>query len=467
MKGMSIRLKITLWFTLVLLIVVFFTYLVVWSVNSQVIQKTIRDNLIRTVENHVDELEFYTTDGNIDSNQKTEYAIRFQDGYLEVDDDFLEEVNEVYTGLYSKDRTLIYGENPIPKATSEQEFADSLIQKIMADGTLYYIFDRKLTLNGLEGLWLRGIVSEYQGSIQMSAITRLSLILLPALVLLAVIGGYLLAGRLMRPIRKISDAASQISKGGDLKKRIVIGEGTDELHQLADRFNEMFERLEEAFETERQFTFDASHELRTPVSVIAAQCEYTLERTRSNEEYEEALQTIQRQGRKMSRLINDMLDITRLENRADSYIQEAVDLTQLVTSVCADMALIQERGITLGWEVQENIIYKGNPVLLTRLLTNLVSNAYRYGKEQGHIQVTLRRKEKEIEFAVSDDGIGIAIEEQQKIFRRFYQADQSRSNSGTGLGLSMVYEIAQIHGGEIDVESTLGQGSTFVFRLYE
>ncbi|MCI8371472.1 MAG: HAMP domain-containing histidine kinase [Lachnospiraceae bacterium] len=467
MKGMSIRLKITLWFTLVLLIVVFFTYLVVWSVNSQVIQKTIRDNLIRTVENHVDELEFYTTDGNIDSNQKTEYAIRFQDGYLEVDDDFLEEVNEVYTGLYSEDRTLIYGENPIPKATSEQEFADSLIQKIMADGTLYYIFDRKLTLNGLEGLWLRGIVSEYQGSIQMSAITRLSLILLPALVLLAVIGGYLLAGRLMRPIRKISDAASQISKGGDLKKRIVIGEGTDELHQLADRFNEMFERLEEAFETERQFTFDASHELRTPVSVIAAQCEYTLERTRSNEEYEEAMQTIQRQGRKMSRLINDMLDITRLENRADSYIQEAVDLTQLVTSVCADMALIQERGITLGWEVQENIIYKGNPVLLTRLLTNLVSNAYRYGKEQGHIQVTLRRKEKEIELAVSDDGIGIAIEEQQKIFRRFYQADQSRSNSGTGLGLSMVYEIAQIHGGEIDVESTLGQGSTFVFRLYE
>ncbi len=467
MKGMSIRLKITLWFTLVLLIVVFFTYLVVWSVNSQVIQKTIRDNLIRTVENHVDELEFYTTDGNIDSNQKTEYAIRFQDGYLEVDDDFLEEVNEVYTGLYSEDRTLIYGENPIPKATSEQEFADSLIQKIMADGTLYYIFDRKLTLNGLEGLWLRGIVSEYQGSIQMSAITRLSLILLPALVLLAVIGGYLLAGRLMRPIRKISDAASQISKGGDLKKRIVIGEGTDELHQLADRFNEMFERLEEAFETERQFTFDASHELRTPVSVIAAQCEYTLERTRSNEEYEEAMQTIQRQGRKMSRLINDMLDITRLENRADSYIQEAVDLTQLVTSVCADMALIQERGITLGWEVQENIIYNGNPVLLTRLLTNLVSNAYRYGKEHGHIQVTLRRKEKEIELAVSDDGIGIAIEEQQKIFRRFYQADQSRSNSGTGLGLSMVYEIAQIHGGEIDVESTLGQGSTFVFRLYE
>ena len=229
----------------------------------------------------------------------------------------------------------------------------------------------------------------------------------------------------------------------------------------------MFERLEDAFETERQFTFDASHELRTPVSVIAAQCEYTLERTRSNEEYEEALQTIQRQGRKMSRLINDMLDITRLEIRADSYIQEAVDLTQLVTSVCADMALIQERGITLGWEVQENIIYKGNPVLLTRLLTNLVSNAYRYGKEHGHIQVTLRRKEKEIELAVSDDGIGIAIEEQQKIFRRFYQADQSRSNSGTGLGLSMVYEIAQIHGGEIDVESTLGQGSTFVFRLYE
>lgn len=465
MKRLSIRLKMTLWFTLVLLIVVLITYLVVLSVNHQIIQNTIRDDLIGTVENNVAKIEFSMNIDNTDLRYAPDYCIRLPDGYVEIDEDFLDEVNDVYTALYDDDKTFIFGENPIAKAVTDLDFVNSTVQKCRIDGTLYYIFDREFTLKGLEGFWLRGIVSEHQANIQMSNITRLSLILMPTLVLLAVVGGYLLVGRLLQPIRKISESASQIGKGGDLKKRIAIGEGTDELHQLANRFNEMFERLEAAFETERQFTFDASHELRTPVSVIAAQCEYILEKPRNNEEYEEALQTIQKQSKKMSRLINDMLDFTRLEIRADSYMRECVDLTKLVQSVCFDMALIQEHDITLDWETEDQIQCNGNTILLTRLLTNLISNAYRYGKDNGHIQVTLKRREKEIELTVSDDGIGISLEEQNKIFRRFYQVDSSRSNSGIGLGLSMVYEIAQFHGGRIFVESTVGLGSTFIFRL--
>lgn len=223
----------------------------------------------------------------------------------------------------------------------------------------------------------------------------------------------------------------------------------------------MFRRLENAFEVERQFTSDASHELRTPVSVIMAQCEMSLEETRSSEEYEQALRTIQRQGRKMSRLINDMLDFTRLEMRAESYIWEMVDMTELVQAVCFDMAMIKEKGISLNYEVEADIKIYGNRQLLNRLLGNLITNAYRYGKENGFIFVSLKRRGQNVELSVSDNGIGIGEGQQQKIFQRFYQADNSHSSIGTGLGLSMAYEIVQFHGGEIRVESELGKGSTF------
>lgn len=460
MKNLSIRVKITLWFTVILVFITFCTYMIVFSVNRQLLQKTIRDELIRTVEDNVDEVEYYRSIGTADP-QEVDYYMAFGGGYLEIDDDFLDKVNEVYTSLYNEDAALLYGENPISKHTASLGFADSKIQHITINGTLYYIFDRKLALEGLEGLWLRGVVSENQGMMQMAVITRLLQLFLPFFVVISIIGGYLLARRMLKPIQEISESAARIGSSGDLKKRIEIGEGKDELHQLAAGFNEMFQRLEDAFEAERQFTSDASHELRTPVSVIVAQCEMSLEETRSVEEYEQALRTIQRQGRKMSRLINDMLDFTRLEMRAESYVREMVDMTELVQSVCFDMAMIKEKGISLTYEAEADIKIYGNRQLLNRLLGNLITNAYRYGRENGFIFVSLKRRGQNVELSVSDNGIGIGEGQQQKIFQRFYQADNSHSGIGTGLGLSMAYEIVQFHGGEIRVESELGRGSTF------
>jgi len=466
MKNLSIRVKITLWFAIALVIVVSLTYAVILSISNKVFQKTIKDSLIKTVENNIDEVEYFN---NIDEEgllESDDHFISYGKGFIEVEDDFLEVVNQVYTALYDSSLTLLYGENPIAKSTSSVRLKESVIQTIKVGGVTYYVFDRALTEDGLEGLWLRGVVAETQGKEEVSSIARLSLILLPILVLFAIIGGYLIARKALRPIKQISEAASQIGKGDDLKRRIIIGEGTDELHQLADNFNQMFIRLERFFEKEQQFTSDVSHELRTPMSVIMAQCEYSLEKERTAEEYETALSVIQRQARKMSGLINDMLDFTRLNMKTDRYTFESFDLSECVTSLCIDMALIRENNIELSYgNIEKEIFYTGNKALLGRALTNLISNAYRYGKENGHIIVSLQKTEASVIIYVQDDGVGIAEDEQKKVFHRFYQGDNSRGGIGTGLGLSMVEEIVHLHGGRILLESKKDLGSTFTIIL--
>lgn len=466
MKNLSIHAKITLWFATALIIVVSLTYAVIFSVSHQVFQKTMRDNLIETVEHNIDEVDFINKDDNDDLVNDVDQLISYGNGFLEIDDDFLNVANQVYSSLYDKHLTLLYGENPITKSIPSVNLKDGLVQSTTEDGTTYYIYDRALTEEGLEGLWLRGIVADTQGKEEISSISRFSLILLPILVLIAIIGGHLIAGRTLKPIKQISEAATQIGKGDDLKKRIIIGEGTDELHQLADSFNDMFTRLEHSFEKEQQFTSDASHELRTPMSVIMAQCEYTLEKERTVEEYEAALSVIHRQSRKMSTLINDMLDFTRLNMKTDRYPMERFDLSESVASLCTDMSLIRENNIELSYDnIEKDIIYKGNKTLINQALMNLISNAYRYGKENGHILVSLKRTEGSIIINVQDDGIGIAVDEQEKVFRRFYQGDNSRSGLGTGLGLSMADEIVRYHGGRILLESKKNQGSTFQIIL--
>lgn len=465
MKNLSIRSKITLWFTAILIVIVALAYTVVFSVSSSVMQKFTQDSLIATVTNNVDEVEFYSNRDKIDEDNDADQYIEYNGGYLEVDDDYLDLVNGVFTSLYHENGTLLYGDNPIARHTNGYAFCDEQVQKVSANGIVYFFYDRMLTQDGLNGLWLRGIVSEEQSTLQLSSIVQLSLYMLPFLLALAVFGGYLIAGRTLKPIHDIEDAAAQIGKGQDLKKRIELSPGSDELHQLAQTFNKMFARLEDAFESERQFTSDVSHELRTPMSVIMAQCEYSLEQSRTQEEYETALQVIQRQSWKLSRLVDDMLRFTRLERKSDHFTKEVIDFSKLVSSVCEDMEPFKENGIILTATVEDEIFVLGNQELLTRLLSNLIGNAYRYGRENGNIQVTLTGNQRNAVLSVCDDGIGIAPEDQNKIFHRFYQVDPSRAGNGTGLGLSMVQEIAHFHDSTISVDSEPGKGSIFTLTI--
>ncbi|MDO4338559.1 MAG: HAMP domain-containing sensor histidine kinase [Eubacteriales bacterium] len=465
MRTLTIRKKITLWFAAALVLLAGLTMVVVMLISNAVIQKGIRDDLVERVEENMDEVEFFSDIRDSDWMDGDDLYMKYQEGYLEIDDDFLNRVNGIYTSLYNSDGTLLYGENPIARESGEYPFVDSQVQRIRADGSRYYIYDRALSGEGLEELWMRGTVSETQGDSQIHTIVRLTLWLVPLLVVLAIIGGYVIAGRFLLPIKQIGEAAESIREGNDLTKRIALGKGEDELHQLANTFDRMFDRLENSFKAEQQFTSDASHELRTPITVILSECEYTLEEPREAEEYVEALEVIERQGRRMSVLIGEMLEFTRLEQNAGRFVKEMVDLSGLCGAVCDDMELVLERGITLKREITPEITVNGNPILLNRLLVNLISNAGRYGRENGHIVVKLEKKEKTVRLSVSDDGIGIEKEQQEKIWNRFYQVDPSHSGTGAGLGLAMVKSIAEFHGGSVSVESSPGCGSTFIFLM--
>lgn len=464
MKRRSLKRRLTLWFSAALLLMAALAFVLVFSVSHSVLQKLLRDELVHTVEDNLDEVEFFRTLQQMDSDGDTDQYIRYGVGYLEIDDDFLDSVNGVCTALLREDGALLYGENPIAGFEPE-ELQDGALRTVRVRGETYYVFDRRLESPGVRNLWLRGTVAESRGDAPLYTIARVCLWFLGAVALAAVGGGTMIARRALRPIRDMSDAAAHISGGGDLKRRMPVSPAGDELTRLAETFNDMMRRLEVSFEAEKQFVSDASHELRTPTAVILAQCDEALGAERTPAEYRDALAVIRRQGRRMSRIVSDMLTLTRMERGTDVRECAPVDLSALADELCQDMALIADEGISLTREIEPGIAVDGDRVQLSRMLANLIGNAYRYGRENGHIRVTLKRDAGEAVLTVADDGVGIAPENWERIFERFFRCAPDRSDGGTGLGLPIARQIARTHGGELTVESELGVGSVFTARL--
>ncbi len=461
---MSVKKKIILWFTSILIIVVAVTFFAIISVSRSIIKENLKLSLEETVEKNVNDIDYYYILSEENEDIYNQYIL-YKDGFLEIDTDFLDKIGGVTTGLYNETGDLIYGENPLGQALSELEFSNYSFKTIEVEGEKYFVFDRLLVGLGIDGLWLRGTIAESYGMATLNSVAGISLIILCIIVLLSVVAGILIIENIMLPVKKITNAAIKIGNGNDLKERINMGDGKDDFKILANQFDKMVDRLDAAFEKEKRFTSDASHELRTPVAVISAQCEYALDSEKSIEEYVESLEVISRQTKRMSSLINDMLYLTRFENKKDGYEMQEFDFSQCVSQICEDMSLIESKNITLSYNVEKDIFVNGNHSLLERLILNLISNAYKYGKENGKITVSLFKKDGKIHLSVADDGIGIAPEEKEKIFDRFYRSDKSRSESGTGLGLAIALEIAKLHGGNITLQSTPSIGSTFTLIL--
>ncbi len=299
----------------------------------------------------------------------------------------------------------------------------------------------------------------------------------------AITGGFWLADRAMRPVRTITQTAKEISET-DLHKRLRMT-GKDELSQLGNTFDAMLDRLQGAFERQRQFTADASHELRTPLTIIDLEASRGLAARRSVEEYERILHNVKAENQFMTRLVTNLLALARMDAGQVSLKADLLDLSELVSEVIERLEpLAASQGVKLDVRELPELTVNGDRSTLAQMLTNLVENAIKYsvGVKDPLVSIsTGQRKQDGQQLAwvqVSDYGMGIAPEHQAQIFDRFYQVDAARSrqeksddggintgSSGTGLGLAIAQWIAQAHHGEIRVESALGKGSRFEVLL--
>ena len=387
------------------------------------------------------------------------------DGELEIDRD-LEAFNDgVYLSLYDTAGVPLYGFVP-RDFNNSVIFDNASLRPVESSGRQWYLYDRQLLVEDYGPVWVRTIAAADAVDSTLGTLWRAALLVLPVFVALAAVCGYLLTRRAFAPVRQIAQTAREIGAGDDLSRRIGLSGRRDEIYTLAAEFDAMFARLEEAFDREKQFTDDASHELRTPTAVILSQSEYVLEHTNPQGHTRAALESIHAQAAQMAALLSQLLLLARADKGRQPLHWETVDLSELTAMVAqtqAEQAAAQD--ITILTDLEPGVNVQGDETLLIRLLINLTENAIHYGRPGGQIKLTLRRQDAQAVCSVADDGIGIAPEHLDKIWQRFWQADPARSSGGAGLGLSMVQWIAKAHGGRVTVQSELGKGSIFTFWI--
>ncbi|OPY61895.1 MAG: putative sensor histidine kinase TcrY [Syntrophorhabdaceae bacterium PtaU1.Bin034] len=291
--------------------------------------------------------------------------------------------------------------------------------------------------------------------------------LFPLALALAGGGGWFLAHRALLPVDRMTRTAREI-KAGKLDARIEKTGANDELDRLADTLNEMLDRLQSAFTEMRQFTADASHELQTPLTILRGEIEVALRARRSPEEYTAVLKSCLEEIQRISLLVEGLLLLARSDAGVLKMDRSPVDLIVVAEEVLNQLRpLAAEKAVTLGLGRIEPLEIVGDFTHLRRLLVNLVDNAIKYTLPHGTVTVSVERREPWAALTVKDTGIGIPPEEKEKIFQRHYRSAEARSSEqgGSGLGLSLVKSIVEAHGGRIELESTVNQGSTFTLLL--
>lgn len=299
------------------------------------------------------------------------------------------------------------------------------------------------------------------------SITIALLVITPFVLLLSAFGGYWLAKRAFRPIHRLTRTAQDI-KAGDLHRRVPVPGARDEVHDLALTLNGMIERLDLAFTQQRRFVADASHELRTPVTVIRSMTDVALTQPLTSEEYVAVLHDVNAESERLGQLINDLLALARADEGQIQLDCEPVRLDFLAFDVAATMEpLAVERGIELQVQTLEPATVLGDTARLIQVIMSLMDNAIIYTNAGGTVTLGVEVNDATARLVVSDTGIGIALEDIAHIFERFYRADPARSRAagGSGLGLAIVDWVVRAHGGSIAVESQPGQGSTFTVTL--
>jgi heavy metal sensor kinase len=302
---------------------------------------------------------------------------------------------------------------------------------------------------------------------ELDALLHVLYIALPLAILIAGLGGYILASKSIAPLTTIAEQAEAITDR-NLHTRLQIGGAQLEFARLAAVFNALLSRLDRSFERMRDFMADASHELRTPLSIIRGEADVALTQNRQPAEYRESLAVIQDEARRLTRLVEDLLNLARADAGYDRLQFEELYLNDLLDECCRSaQAQARQKGVRLIVLVNSDVPFRGDARLLRRMISNLLDNAIRYTQRGGQVDAALTTMAGEARLTIKDTGIGIPAESLDRIFERFYRIDKSRSRAegGFGLGLSIVKWVVDAHGGRVEVHSRPGEGSVFTVVL--
>jgi heavy metal sensor kinase len=298
------------------------------------------------------------------------------------------------------------------------------------------------------------------------AFKNIFLITMILLVALAAGVGWFMARRAVSGVAAVTRTAQEIS-GGTLDKRVPVGTRGDEVDQLASTFNQMLGRIEILITEIKEMSDNIAHDLKGPITRIRGMAEVTLTTGKGIEEYESMAAGTVEECDRLIDMINTMLMITKTESGVHQIDYQAIDMAHLIRDACELMeTAAEDRGLSLSCEAPETFTLVGDPRMIQRVLSNLLDNAFKYTPSGGSVEVALSAKDgREAIVTVHDTGTGIPPEDLPRIFERFYRCDHSRSQPGTGLGLSLARALARALQGDITVTSTLGQGSTFTLTL--
>ena len=354
------------------------------------------------------------------------------------------------------------GENPFVPQNSEMfgKRNGATVWRITVDGKSYYACERVAFNSNGDLFFIRGLAPTEASPLHSVLIIFIAATLVVAIAALVI--SYFSLKKATLPIRQMTDELNRIEQSSDLSKRIAINTKDEEILGLVNAYNDMLERVESILKSQERFTSDVSHELRSPLTVLLAESEFALNDLKTVEEKDKSLEAIYTQTKRLTVMVKQLLDFSRVVGLESVELVDT-DISALTTEIVnADQ---NDKNITVACDVEEGVIVKTDETLFIRMVTNLLDNAVKYGKEGGNVLVTLK-KEDAVTLTVKDDGIGMSEETLSHIYERMYQAEKSRSaGGGLGLGLSFVKEISRLLNCDVSVESTLGEGSAFTIKF--
>jgi signal transduction histidine kinase len=318
--------------------------------------------------------------------------------------------------------------------------------------------------------WVVAGVSTAPLDVASAQVLFLSLVFAPVILLISAVTAWNLAGRMLQPIEQMVNDVEAVSDGRSLHRRIPVEDLGDEIGRLGTTLNAMLGRLESSFAALRRFTADASHELKTPLTVLRADLERAMTTPQGSPDQLVALEEGLQEAARMADLVESLLTLARADEGRFDLHREPVEMEPLVREVTETAYILGEvAGLHVSLPVLQPVTVLGDRVRLRQLFLNLVTNAIKYTARGGTLEVMLESKDGAAVFTVKDTGIGIAGVDLPFIFDRFWRVDRARSRGGerggVGLGLAISQWIAQAHGGSINVSSRLGRGSSFAVTI--